>query len=166
MMELLSAMGMEAVCDGNRAPDVHNPRGYWEDARTLRLAEESDWLWECGGRSIKILYRQLRDVPPELPARLVLMRRDPAEVAASQAAMLGESGLDRDWADLLARDSLRFESWLREQHQWPVHPVEHRRLLEQPEEVLASLLHFLGEHHDLEPLLARVRPELYRSRCP
>lgn len=165
MMELLEAIGLPPVHDGQRAPDTHNPRGYWEDARTLKLAENADWLWECGGCCVKILYRQLPSVPANLPARLIWMQREPAEVAASQAAMLGESGQDRDWADLLAREGQRFERWLQGQSQWPLHRVDHRQLLERPRPTIAALLDFLAERCLLEPLVERVRPELYRSRC-
>lgn len=165
MMDLLDCAGFPPVSDGHRPADEHNPRGYWEDARVLQLAQQGDWLWLCGGRSLKILYRQLYHVPPALPARIVVMHRDLNEVAASQSLMLGQSGQDRDWADLLARDWRRFLGWLQAQQQWPQLAVDYGQLVHEPEPTLQRLLAFLAVEMDVQRLLERVHPDLHRSRC-
>lgn len=165
MMAMLEAGGLETVTDGARQPDEHNPEGYWEDARVLQLAENSDWLARCSGRAVKILYRQLPQVPAHLPLRILLMERDLGEVVASQQKMLGQVEADRDWKDLLGRDWRRFQHWLAGQAHWPVLKVSFARLVESPQTVLSEISAFLERPLDQAAMAARIKPVLYRNRC-
>lgn len=164
MMAMLEAGGIQTVSDGARQPDEHNPDGYWEDSRVLQLAENSDWLAQCPGRAVKILYRQLYQVPLHFPLRVLLMERDLQEVVASQQKMLGAEA-DRDWKDLLGRDWRKFLTWLARQSQWPVLKVAFARLVDEPTAVVKEISDFLERPLQPEAMAACIKPALYRNRC-
>lgn len=44
MMQMLEAGGLEVATDGQRAPDRHNQRGYFELEATKRLREDASFL--------------------------------------------------------------------------------------------------------------------------
>jgi len=92
MMSMLAAAGLPVVTDERRAPDEDNPRGYFEIDRVKQLPTDAQWLWQEGGRAIKIIYRLLPWVPATLPCRIVFMERDLDEVIRSQQAMLRRQG--------------------------------------------------------------------------
>src|SRR5450631_3290382 len=88
MMRMLEAGGLPALTDGRRAADAHNPHGYFEDERARRLAQDSSWMGEAGGKAVKIVYRLLPNLPQHLDSRVVFMDRNLEEVFASQQDML------------------------------------------------------------------------------
>jgi len=162
-MSMLQAGGLDLLTDAARPADDHNPRGYFEHSRVLQLAQNADWLQDCGGQAVKILYRQLELVPADLQARVLVVERDLREVVASQQAMLPAQQDNWNWLDLFGREQARFRAWLAQQ-KWPVLPVAHARLLREPGLVAAELQDFLGRPLDLSAMAARVDPHLYRNR--
>ncbi len=161
LMSMLAAGGVPCLTDGERPADQHNPRGYFEHSRVLKLAEGNDWLREHGGQAVKILYRQLELLPPDLQARILLMERNLDEVVISQQRMLPSAELD--WRDLFGRELRRFKGWLA-RRPWPILLVRHERLLAQPVAVAAEIAQFLERPLDLEKMAAQVDQGLYRSR--
>ena len=161
MMSALQAGGMELVCDGLRPADAHNPRGYFEDRRVRRLAEDSRWLLQEGGRAVKIIYRLLYHLPRQMPARVLLMQRPLDEVVASQQAMLASpdsSGLD--WISLFESELRQLRGWLAEQQQITVLEVSFARLLADPGPTLAEVISFLQRPLQAEAMAAVVEPSL------
>ena len=106
MMQMLAAGGVKLVCDERRAADISNPRGYFEDQRVKQLAagyrggraatvgatSGADWLGDCLNQGIKIVLPLTTRIPANLPARIIVMQRDPAEVLRSQRALLEAAG--------------------------------------------------------------------------
>jgi hypothetical protein len=92
MMRMLDAGGIPALTDGHRPPDEHNPGGYFEYDPVKRLAENSSWLETARGRAVKVIYRLLPYLPPQVEYRVVFMERDLTEVFESQRAMLRARG--------------------------------------------------------------------------
>jgi hypothetical protein len=163
LMAMLQAGGVTLCSDGQRAPDLHNPRGYFEHRAVLTLAQESAWLEQLGGQAVKVLSRQLEHVAPELPARVLLLDRNLTEVAASQQRMLGSDSPDWDWPALLAKEFQRLQGVLA-RRRWPVATVSHQRLLRQPLEMAEEIQSFLGRTLDLPAMVNQVDLELYRNR--
>lgn len=163
LMSMLQAGGIPVHTDARRGPDRHNPKGYFEHSAVLELASDSSWLDQTGGRAVKILTRQMEFVPPQVPARVLLLERNLQEVADSQGRMLGETSPSQDWLELMAKELRRFKGWLARQP-WPCLLVEHRRLLDAPLEMAAELQTFLNRPLDLEAMAAQVDASLYRSR--
>ncbi|ODT73681.1 hypothetical protein ABS71_06760 [bacterium SCN 62-11] len=164
LMALLQAGGVRVLSDDRRPPDQHNPRGYFEHQAVLDLAADASWLWKLEGQAVKILSRQMEFVPPQLPARVLLLERDLVEVSQSQQRMLGQPSPDLDWPIILQKELRRLKGWLARQS-WPLLLVQHRRLLQEPEQVGAELQDFLNFPLDLKAMAAQVDLNLYRNRA-
>ncbi len=94
MMRMLAAGGVPMVMDEHRPADEHNPHGYFEDQRVLRLARESAWVEEARGKAVKVVSRLLPYLPAQFEYRVLFMQRDLLEVYDSQQAMLESRGDD------------------------------------------------------------------------
>ena len=65
MMLMLDAAGLPILTDNKRAPDVDNPKGYYEHARVKDLESETDksWVGEARGKVLKVISHLLKDLP-------------------------------------------------------------------------------------------------------
>jgi predicted AlkP superfamily phosphohydrolase/phosphomutase/tetratricopeptide (TPR) repeat protein len=87
VMQILEAAGIPLMTDDFRAPDVSNPRGYYEWERIKHLAEDPHLIGEAHGRAVKVVSPLLRFLPRKHRYRVILMRRDVAKMVASQNRM-------------------------------------------------------------------------------
>ena len=94
LMGMLAAGGMETLADGVRAPDDDNPLGYYELERVKQLQTGVDtaWLGDARGKCVKVISYFLKYLPSDEHYRIVFVRRDLAEVLASQRTMLPRRG--------------------------------------------------------------------------
>ncbi len=170
MMQLLVAAGREALTDAQRAADEDNPRGYFEFARTLSLAQDNTWLPSARGKVIKIVAQLLPFLPRNEHYHVILMERDLNEVIASQNNMLARQGRGR--ADLDPQKLLEtYAAQLRRvRHQLARRPevrlwvVNYAALLAEPLAGVAALGRFLGEPFDPASAATAVHPELRRQK--
>jgi len=179
MMQLLAAGGLALTCDGERAPDAHNPRGYFEDARVKRLRREARWVADAAvaGTALKVVAPLLPSLPVGPHYCVIWMQRDWAELSRSQKAMLGTGEPEASEAeetelraafDAAARQA-RSELRARE---ISVHEVEHAELLRAPESIAAGVGEYLARaakgraflRFDAAAAARVVEPSLYRQR--
>ncbi|MYB20649.1 MAG: sulfotransferase [Holophagales bacterium] len=170
-MKMLEAGGVEIVTDGEREADEDNPRGYYEDERVKDLATATDksWLRASRGRAVKVISFLLKDLPPNLNYRVILMRRDLEEVLASQRKMLDRRGETDDTPDERMMELWQDQLWrvnylLRTAPQFEWIEVEYGEALRDPAEAatrIASLVDGLDERAMAEV----VDPSLYRNRA-
>jgi hypothetical protein len=168
MMQMLDAGGMPVLTDGIRTADEDNPRGYMELEAVKRTKEDSSWVSGAQGKAVKMVYLLLRDLPAAYNYRVILMRRDLAEVVASQRAML--SRLGRPGADLSdSRMAAIFEAqlsetteWLRAQRNFSVLDVDYRDCLQSPDRVASGVNVFLGGMLNKKQMASAVDVSLYR----
>jgi hypothetical protein len=89
-MQLLEAVGIEAVSDGVRSADGHNERGYFEHEKVKQWTLDAAWLEQQSGRAIKIVEPLLVQAPlPDVPIVVIRMDRELNSVMRSQRAMKG-----------------------------------------------------------------------------
>ena len=116
LMQMLVAGGLPVFVDSARPPDAHNPRGYFEFEPAKALAENAAWLPQAIGHAVKVVHTLVASLPEGFDYRLVLMRRDLAEVVASQDAMLAGSAPPgpsaRRLAEIYAHQLAELEQWL------------------------------------------------------
>jgi hypothetical protein len=169
MMQMLDAGGVSAVTDGRRVADAHNPRGYFEDQRAIRLAGDSSWLKEAQGKAVKVIYRLLPHLPASMEYRVVFMERDLNEIFASQQDMLESRSdpaalQDRGIILALSQDLDAARQWLAKQSNIRCLAVPYVKLISTPEMWVTNISRFLDGGLDEAAMIAVIDPSLYRHR--
>lgn len=169
MMKMLEAGGLPVYQDGRRLPDADNPKGYYEAEKVKDLARDASWLTEARGCAIKIISSLLTSLPSALPYKVILMRRDLAEVLASQKTMLTRCGQPTN----LVSDEVmaaKFSIHLRKigkylaRAGWEVIEVNYAEVIADPSGQAARVNAFLGGVLDEEKMGRVVDNSLYRQR--
>ena len=174
MMRMLDAGGIPAVTDGRRVADEHNPHGYFEDARVMRLARDSPqerlWLEATRGKAVKIIYRLLPYLPPHIDYRIVFMDRAMDEVYASQQALLESKNepapvqLSDATIQALSNDLTAMRGWMERQPNIACLTVPYAELVSAPSRWTPKIAEFLDGGLDEAAMAGQVDPALYRQR--
>jgi hypothetical protein len=169
-MQMLAAGGMPLLSDGARAPDMDNPRGYFELAAVRRTRDDASWLAQAQGRAVKVVHALLPSLPAGRRYRVVDLRRAWPEVLRSQRRMLERAGSPEAAQGDDARLLALFEAQREAAERWTrrVAAAEWLRLdfasvVSQPRAAAARLAEFAGDL-DVEAMAAAVDPALYRQR--
>lgn len=169
LMQMLAAGGMPVLADGVRTADESNPRGYLEYEPVKRLAADSRWLSDAGGRAVKIILQLMPHVPAGTPMDVLCLDRPVADVVASQSAMLRRMGKAPagDPAQLEAVFSRQRAAVLAELQRRPgvrLLEVSHQRLLARDAGEVARICGFLGRTDlDAGAMLSAIDPALHRT---
>ena len=170
-MKMLEAGGMQIVTDGEREADADNPRGYYEDERVKDLSKATDksWLRASRGRAVKVISFLLKDLPPNLNYKVILMRRDLSEVLASQRKMLDRRGETDDTPDERMVELWQDQLWranylLRHGPQFEWVEIGYRDALQDPA-AAAARISALVDGLDERAMAEVVDPALYRNRA-
>jgi hypothetical protein len=172
MMHMLDAGGIPALTDGRRPPDEHNPGGYFEYDPVKRLAEDSSWLEAARGRTVKVVYRLLPYLPPQIDYRVVFMERDLREVFESQRDMLrarGDPAAEQPGDRLLpalAEELRTAREWLARQPGILALTAPYREVVREPAAWSHKVSDFLGGGLNEAAMAAVVDPCLYHRRKP
>jgi hypothetical protein len=171
VMRMLQAAGIPALTDGKRPADEHNPHGYFEYEAVKRLAADSSWVPVLArGKSLKVIYRLLRHLPPDVDYRVLFMERDLREVAASQTAMLearGDPAANQPEAKLIAAMSsevVAVRAWIEKQPNIRVLSVPYAAMVDEPLVWASAISEFLGGGLDVAAMCSVVDPRLHRHR--
>lgn len=164
MMAALQAGGVSLVLDDLRPADASNPRGYFEYQPVRQLGENSDWLRDRGGQAVKIIYRLLYHIPPDLPTRVLFMERKLGQVISSQNAMLGIAQDEADWHKIYRGELQRIRVWMEKQPLMQVFRVEYEDFLGDPREHAQRIAAFLDVPLDVDAMAAVADPSLHRQR--
>lgn len=169
-MALVEAGGIPLLEDGARPPDADNPRGYHEYAAVARLPHDSAWLATAPGHAVKVIHALLPRLPDEGTYRVILMRRDPKAVIASQDRMLarrreglGSLGAAR-LAEILEAQLEEARAWLRRRPAIAWMELDYDELLRDPGPGLARLSKFAGLSAPMEVLAAVIRPDRHPAQ--
>jgi LPS sulfotransferase NodH len=170
MMQMLAAGGMAILSDGERQPDVDNPRGYLEWERIKQLPRDPACIAEADGKAVKVVSRLLTSLPHGHEYRVIFMQRPLPEVLASQDEMLRHRGTGKPGANKAAI-AAAFENHLREVNAWiggksdlKLLRVPYHDVLHDPEDIVRKLVQFLEVHLDAQAMARQVDPTLYRNR--
>jgi hypothetical protein len=170
LMQMLQAGGMPLLTDGRRAPDEHNPRGYFEHERVKHSRTDLSWLEEARGRAVKVVHLLLFHLPTDRPFRVIVMLRDLEEVIASQRVMLHKQGRtaatldDAKLAGIFAKQIALVRQWIFGRPNFRVLYVNHRDLIEHPAVTAGQINLFLGGNLLAAKMAEAVNPALHRQR--
>ena len=71
LMKMLAAGGIEPITDGERLADDDNPGGYYEFEKVKQLERDASWLWQAGGKSLKVISQLLDKLPTDRRYKVV-----------------------------------------------------------------------------------------------
>ncbi|MCW5900685.1 MAG: hypothetical protein KIT10_15620 [Flavobacteriales bacterium] len=170
LMQMLAAGGMPLLTDGRRAPDIDNPKGYFEFERVKALPADTAWLAEARGRAVKVIHALLRHLPDHEVYRVLLVERALHEVVMSQGRMLarlgrpgGGLGAER-MMSVFRQELVRVQSALADKPNVRVLRLQHARLIGDPLAAAQAMNAFLGGGLDTGRMAEVVDPALHRSR--
>jgi hypothetical protein len=171
MMKILEAGGMQIFTDNLRLADEDNPKGYYELEQVKALKDGDDaWLKDAPGKVVKIISSLLEYLPANYKYKIVFMRREIAEILASQKQMLirrGESSdsNDQKMAEMFQEHLKRVRVWLANQPNMEVLYVDYNTLMADPAPEIKALAGFLGLNDRLDDMLAVPDKKLYRQKA-
>jgi len=170
MMKVLEAGGMEIFTDNQRTADEDNPKGYYEleDVKALKDGK-SDWLQDASGKAVKVISSLLEYLPSDYKYKIIFMRREIAEILASQKQMLirrGENseGDDQKMAEMFQEHLKRVRVWLANQPNMDILYVDYNNLMADPDPEIKAVAEFLGLAENLDAMLAVPDKKLYRQK--
>jgi hypothetical protein len=172
MMKMLEAGGIPPLTDQIRAADDDNPKGYYEFERVKKLPKgDAAWLPDAEGKAVKIISMLLTDLPEGYTYRVLFMRREMAEILASQRKMLVRRGED---PNKVSDDEMTmlYEKHLTSVYAWMnAHPnlkhmdIPYNEMLQDPTRLVPTVNKFLGGTLDTAQMMTVVDPKLYRQRA-
>lgn len=170
MMQMLQAGGIQLLTDGQRAPDEHNPRGYFEHEGVKHSRTDLAWLQQASSKAVKVVHLLLLHLPTDQNYRVIFMLRDLEEVIRSQRVMLKKQGRvaaalnDGALANIFEKQLAMVRQWLAERPNFRVCYVNYVEVIAQPEAAAKEMSHFLGGNLRVADMAAVVNPALYRQR--
>ncbi len=172
MMRMLDMGGVPVLTDEIRAPDLDNPKGYYEFERVKKLPQgDIAWLADAQGKAVKIIGALLRHLPAAYTYKILFMRRAMVEVLASQRQMLIRRGEDPDgiddqaMAELFDKHVAQVVAWMEQQPNVSYLDVDYNAVLTDPAPAVRAIQGFLDRALDLEAMAAAVDPRLHRQRA-
>jgi hypothetical protein len=170
MMKMLEAGGVPPLCDGHRAADSDNPNGYYEFEPVKRTKDCPDWLQQCSGKAVKMVYSLMYDLPVDRRYDVIFMRRDLNEILDSQRRMLQNMQLnpginDERMARLFSGEIIRFRKWIAKSNHVRCLEVPYNDIAAGREKPIDHINAHLGGKLNTSAMASIVDPSLYRNRA-
>lgn len=171
MMKILEAAGLPIFTDNLRLADEDNPKGYYELELVKALKDGDDsWIKDAPGKAVKVISSLLEYLPANYKYKIIFMRREIAEILASQKQMLirrGEASEsdDRKMAEQFQEHLKRVRVWLANQSNMEVLYVDYNALMADSAPEIKAVAEFLGLTDHLEAMLAVPDKKLYRQKA-
>jgi len=162
---------MQVFTDNQRVADEDNPKGYFELEQVKALKDGDDsWVKDATGKVVKVISSLLEYLPSTYKYKVIFMRREIAEILASQKQMLirrGESseGDDQKMAEMFQEHLKRVRVWLANQSNMDVLYVDYNALMGDPAPEIKTVAEFLGLIENLDAMLAVPDKKLYRQKA-
>src|SRR5579884_661000 len=170
MMQMLDAGGVAVLTDNERAPDIDNPKGYYEFEAVKQLPGNTTWLPEAEGKAVKMVYRLLYDLPVEHSYDVIFMVRNLSEVIRSQDKMLDRLGKSKadvpdDRLESIYRQQIdEVREWLASRPNFRTLYVRYDDVIEHAPAVSRDIARFLGLDLNVAAMEAVPDRALYRNK--
>ncbi len=170
MMRMLEVGGMPVLTDNIRKADIDNPNGYYEFEPVKQLRKDASWMADAPGKAVKMVYALLYELPEDHEYRVILMKRNLAEVVASQDTMLRRNNkntgaLDESQVVRVFQDQLqKLEVWLSGRENVSLLNVDYNDVVTDPTSAALKVDGFLGFGLDTAAMIKVIDPLLYRQR--
>lgn len=171
MMKMLAAGGIELLTDRIRQADDNNPEGYFEFEQVKKMKEgEFDWIDSAGGKAVKVIATLVTYLPDKHHYKIIFIRRNMAEILASQRRMLSRMGKpddkvsDEKMTEIFEKHLRSIEAWLAEQQNIETLYVNYNEMIASPMEPVRKITEFLGGYMDGDAMVKVINKDLYRER--
>ncbi|MBX7209816.1 MAG: sulfotransferase domain-containing protein [Verrucomicrobiaceae bacterium] len=171
MMQMITAGGIEAVQDGQRAADADNPKGYLEFEAVKKLKEDASWVPGAVGKVVKVISMLLFDLPATQKYRVIFMTRHMDEILASQKEMLKRRGTlddkgpsDDDMRKFFQNHLNKVRNWLSLQANIQVLFVDYNAIMSGDDKGIRDVGEFLGSAVNVDAMKKAIDASLYRNR--
>ena len=170
MMSMIKAGGMDILVDNIRRPDEDNPKGYYEFEKVKKTNEDPFWLKEAEDKAVKMVTMLLRDLPLDRNYKIIFMKREMAEVLASQRRMLERLKMDSDvtkdeeMGRVFEKHLVVIENWLKKQENMDVQYISYNDVIRYPYENAKIVNRFLDNRLDVDRMIQMIDQSLYRQR--
>jgi len=172
MMKMLESGGLEIMTDHLRQADEDNPKGYYELEKVKQLDKSQDkaWLQEAEGKVIKVISQLLPHLPKNWHYKVIFMRRNMAEILASQKQMLIRRGeatnriSDEQLAELFEKHLQQIGTWLQKQPNFDVIYVPYNDVLENADPHITAINNFLDNILNPDNMRTVIDRSLHRQR--
>ena len=158
LMRALEAGGIAILSDSERPSDENNRLGYFEFSPVKNSARDASWTAQAEGKAVKVVAPLLLNLPPRMPARVIVLHRPLDQVLASQEAMKARLGTAAQGADpstlsrQFAAQMERLPARIAQRPEWKTLHVSFEAMLADPAGQCARIGAFLGPRFD--PFLA------------
>ena len=127
-------------------------------------------MQDAPGKAVKVISSLLEYLPSSYKYKIIFMRREIAEILASQKQMLirrGESseGDDQKMAEQFQEHLKRVRIWLANQPNMEVLYVDYNALMADSDPEIKAVAEFLGLTENLDAMLAIPDKNLYRQKA-
>ncbi len=169
-MKMLESGGIPPLTDQVRMADLDNPQGYYEFEQVKKLRDgDTAWLAEAEGKAVKVIAGLITYLPKDYEYRVLFMRRNIAEILASQAKMLENRGEDSsiddvEMATLFEKHLKQVRAWMNSQTNLLYLDLDYNTLVSNPKPYIRQINQFLDGGLDVEKMLTVVDQSLYRQR--
>jgi len=170
MMKMLSEGGIEVLTDRLRAADEDNPEGYFEFEAVKGMPDgNAAWLYEAGGKALKVISALLEHLPPGYSYKIIFMERELGEILASQRRMLERREESSPIEDAAMQEQFRrhlaaVKPWLARQPNMDVLYVSYNDLMRDAAPLCRTVAEFIGRPLDLDRMRSVPSGDLYRNR--
>jgi len=173
VMQMLAAGGLPVRADGERPADEHNPRGYLEYEPVKRLRRDAGFVAGCVGHAVKVVLPLTCELPAGFAYRILLVRREPGQVLASQERMLaGQPEVEAAalpgarLMEIFRAQEAELEAWAEARPEVRLLRLEHAEVLTAPERAAEAIADFLGPGLDVAAMAGAADRSLHRQRGP
>ena len=171
MMKMLEMGGIAPLTDHEREANIDNPKGYYEFERVKKLPEDTGWLEQAKGKSVKVLAELIKHLPEGYDYKVVFMERHLEEIIESQKKMLLRKGEDPDDVsdeelyDMFIKYRAMLKEHIKEHPSMEAIYISYNDIIHEPKEHVGRLNRFLNGGLDVEKMVEVVDEDLYRNRA-
>jgi len=164
MMQILQAGGIPLLYDTTVTSD-HNPDGFFEWAAGREYNTHPDWPQIVEGKAVKFFLRRAQMLSPDLDCRVVIMVRDPLEIAKS-SNLFRSLPIDQDLENETIRMAEKLAAIRTAFPAFPVLEIPYSEIVQAPDLWLPVIVDFLSlDPANLSAMRAVIKPELYRNKA-
>jgi hypothetical protein len=169
MMLMLKEGGIEPIYDADMEANEANPNGFFETKKIRTFSDNTykEWMDLADGKSIKVVFGRIQNLPQEYDYKMIIMSRNIKEVIASRRILLKrKNNPDAEEAEgwfiynnkKTSKNAIDFIV----ENSIPNITVDYNKLIK--EKNVEDIVNFLGIELNKQKMIEVIDESLYRNR--